>query len=137
MDIRRQQMIITIKEKIVPVLREIGFKGSFPHFRRFKENKIDLITFQFDRNGGGFVIEIATAENEPYKMSYGEIIEEKKLTANHLDNRTRIHPKGLLKNSCVEDWFRYDKTLYFGCIYSKVADQILKNIKLIESIFNN
>nr|WP_268888411.1 DUF4304 domain-containing protein [Heyndrickxia shackletonii] len=42
-------MISALKKIVVPELRERGFKGSFPHFRRIFENKIDLITFQFDK----------------------------------------------------------------------------------------
>jgi hypothetical protein len=47
---------------VVPVLRERGFTGSFPHFRRRRQKGIDLLTFQFDKYGGGFVVEIAVCE---------------------------------------------------------------------------
>jgi hypothetical protein len=50
-----------LKSAVVPKLRSHGFKGSYPHFRRFADERIDLLTFQHDKWGGGFVIEIACA----------------------------------------------------------------------------
>ena len=55
----RTRMIETLNEHVVPVLRERGFKGSFPHFRRPTERGIHLLTFQFDKWGGGFAVEVA------------------------------------------------------------------------------
>ena len=59
-------MISKLKKIVVPGLRERGFKGSFPHFRRISEKKIDLITFQFHRYGGGFVIEVEVCSPEGF-----------------------------------------------------------------------
>jgi hypothetical protein len=132
----RKKMNKALTATVIPKLREIGFKGSFPHFRRVTQIEVHLITFQFDRNGGGFVIEIAKSPNQPFKTSWGAIIEPNKLTAHDLNKRTRIHPKGLLKNSATDDWFRYDKLQsLFGNKYSKVAKQVLKQIELIEELF--
>lgn len=41
----RNQMNEAIREIVIPFLRDKGFSGSFPHFRRHSNNKIDLITF--------------------------------------------------------------------------------------------
>jgi hypothetical protein len=60
----RDNMIIELKSMVVPELRNKRFKGSFPHFRRISEDKIDLITFQFDRYGGGFVVEVGVCPPE-------------------------------------------------------------------------
>ena len=48
----RQAMIAALKSTVVPYLRERGYRGSFPHLRRTSASGVDLITFQFDRNGG-------------------------------------------------------------------------------------
>ena len=37
----------------VPKLRRAGFKGSYPHFRRVKENQIDLVSFLGHSQWGG------------------------------------------------------------------------------------
>ena len=74
----RQKMNSALREKVIPLLREKGFKGSLPHLRRITESDIHLLTFQFDRYGGGFVIEIAKTENRPFKTYWGKTIEPKK-----------------------------------------------------------
>jgi len=82
-----------LKSKVVPVLREMGFKGSMPHFRRVTSSAIELLTFQFDRNGGGFVIEISRCGLEGITMHWGEKIPPNKVTAHdmHPDKRYRIN----------------------------------------------
>jgi len=58
MNPNRKAMDAAIKAIVVPVLREKQFAGSFPHFRRSTTRGMDLLTFQFDRYGGGFILEI-------------------------------------------------------------------------------
>jgi len=132
----RELMNAAIQKYITPELRARGFQGSFPHFRRFVKNEIHLLTFQFDKNGGGFVIEIAKADNKPFKTSSDKIIEPKKLTTHDLDERVRIHPDGLRENSTTDDWFRYDKKSFFEFnIFKKTAYKVLKMLNLNEKVW--
>jgi hypothetical protein len=64
MSAERDQMIATLKEYVLPVLKARGYKGSFPHFRRPTDFAIHLLNFQFDKWGGGFVVEIASCPVE-------------------------------------------------------------------------
>jgi len=59
MSVERDKMIAALKEHVIPVLRERGFKGSFPHFRRLSRRFIHILSFQFSSWGGGFVVEAA------------------------------------------------------------------------------
>ncbi len=52
MILSRDAMIEELKRVAVPVLRSLGFKRSFPHFRRVTDTQIDLLTFQFSMGGG-------------------------------------------------------------------------------------
>lgn len=63
MSTERDKMISSLNKFFVPELRKLNFKGSFPHFRRIENDITNLITFQFDRDGGGFVIELAKGKN--------------------------------------------------------------------------
>ncbi|MDJ0722759.1 MAG: DUF4304 domain-containing protein [Desulfobacterales bacterium] len=118
---------------VVPALRARGFKGSLPHFRRITASHIHLLTFQFDRYGGGFVIEAAIAPNQPFETRWGRIIEPNELSAHDLDARCRIHPSGILENSSTDDWFRYDKrTLFRKNIFKKLAQRACDNLHLAE-----
>jgi hypothetical protein len=55
----RELMDVALKATVVPVLRGSGFTGSYPHFRRVHVTHVDLLTFQFDINEGGFLLEIS------------------------------------------------------------------------------
>jgi hypothetical protein len=61
----RKQMISAIKNILIPSLKSGGFSGSFPHYRRRTTDFYDLVTFEFDKYGGGFVIEIARRNTLP------------------------------------------------------------------------
>jgi hypothetical protein len=60
-----------LKGRVIPTLRQAGFTGSFPHFRRIQGERTDLITFQFDKWGGGFVIEIGCHQGSSFKTYLG------------------------------------------------------------------
>ena len=72
MSVERDKMIQYLKEQVVPVLRSRRFKGSFPHFRRITSERINLMTFQFDKWGGGFVIELANSHPKGFTTSWGK-----------------------------------------------------------------
>lgn len=119
MSIKRDKMIGSLKNIVIPSLRERGFEGTFPHFRRITDKKIDILTFQFDKYGGGFIIEVAVCSPEGYTHHWGEKISPNKVTAYDLPlkNRQRIGDRN--------NWFRYDKLNFFGNIYDKVANKVL------------
>jgi hypothetical protein len=100
-------MEAALKKLVIPALREEGFTGSFPHLRRIKEEGVDLLTFQFDRNGGGFVVETGKGNKEGFTTHWGKHIPATKLTAwdLHPNQRKRIHPG---TDGSTESWFRYD-----------------------------
>ena len=112
MSAERDQMISSLNKLFVPELRKLNFKGSFPHFRRTENDITNLITFQFDRDGGGFVIELANYKGKEYVTYWSEITELKKLTAHHLNQRKRIYPNSENEDNGKESWFRYDKNLF-------------------------
>lgn len=104
----QDRMIDSLKTLVVPDLRKRGFNGSFPHFRRLAPGHIDLLTFQFDRHGGGFVIEISQCGTEGFKTHWGKQIPPSKVSAHdlHPDQRYRIQPGS---EGSTDSWFRYDK----------------------------
>ena len=135
----RKEMDKTLSELVIPVLRQKGFKGSFPHFRRLTADRINLLTFQFDRNGGGFVIEITNCQINGFTTSWGKKIEPNKLTAHDLFNRKRIQSNMDTPNSSTDDWFRYDKKYLFGFgdIYKKVCKDVLSKLDIAEDYWKN
>ncbi|WP_197693865.1 DUF4304 domain-containing protein [Vogesella sp. LIG4] len=81
-----------LKLIFVQRLRDLGFSGLLPHFRRRREAGIDLLTLQFDRNGGGFVVEISRCSPDGVMTHWGKHIPPTKVTAHDLppDRRHRL-----------------------------------------------
>ena len=137
--VERDEMIKKLNEIVVPALRQLNFKGSFPHFRRITSERVNLLTFQFDRNGGVFVIEIANCKPNGFTTSWGQEIKPNKLTAHDLNKRERIQSNMTTPNSSTDDWFRYDKKylLGLGDIYKKVCKDVLSKLGLADNYWKN
>jgi hypothetical protein len=99
------EMILSLKKLFVPALRARGFKGSFPHFRRIRDDRIDLLTVQFDRHGGGFIIEVSKCPPNGYTTHWGKQLPPNKVRAWDLDRRHRV---GSPKPGVDGHWFRFD-----------------------------
>jgi hypothetical protein len=121
----REDMIEALRTEVIPALRDIGFKGSFPHFRRPQAARIDLLTFQFDKWGGGFVVEVATCPATGTTLPWGKQVGPRKVTAHDVGakNRPRLGPAGVLEGH-DDHWFRYDGAV--GVI--EVARQVVAAI---------
>ena len=117
-------MDVALKTAVVPVLRESGFTGSYPHLRRVYVTHVDLLTFQFDVNGGGFVIEVARCGIGGTTSYGGKHIPASKVTAwdIHPDDRLRIKPG---EGSGTDSWFRYESGRY-----DEVASQVLAKLPI-------
>jgi hypothetical protein len=133
----KKEMDKALAETVIPVLRQIGFKGSLPHFRRLTNDRINLLTFQFDRYSGGFVIEIANAQLGDFTTLWGKKIEQKKLTAHDLYKRKRIQSNMDTPNSSTEDWFRYDNKGSKLNIYITVCKDVLSKLSIAEEYWKN
>ena len=133
-------MIKALNIIIVPLLRARHFKGSFPHFRRIKETQIDLLTFQFDRNGGGFVIEISKCPPDGITTAWGEDIPGTKVTAwdTHPNDRLRLQPG---HDGTTKDWFRFDQRpiflLFEKNMYERVAKSVIPFINKADAWWND
>jgi hypothetical protein len=100
----RQEMNEQLKADVVPHLRSLGFRGSFPHFRRVSDSGVDLITFQFRLSGGSFVVEVG--HKAPYKVTaeWENRVPPEKLTAHDVFKRRRIGEKVL---DLSDPWFDF------------------------------
>ena len=131
-------MIESLKEIVIPELRNLNFKGSFPHFRKTENGKTNLLTFQFDRSGGGFIIELANWYEPEYKTSWGKTIKLNKLTAHDLYKRQRIYPDTLTEENGKDSWFRYDRKsiLTFGNKYDRLSKKVIDRIIIMKKYWS-
>jgi Domain of unknown function (DUF4304) len=103
----KTEMERELKASVIPWLRERGFTGAFPHLRRSHQSAIDLLTFQFDRHGGGYVIEVARCPPEGIVTHWGKAIPARNAKAwdVHPSRRKRIQAND---TSGTDGWFRFD-----------------------------
>ena len=116
-----------LRKILVPVLRQRGFTGSLPHFRRAGSDRVDPVTVQFDKWGGGFVVEVAKAPADGFTTHWGEKIAPGKLKVHdlHPNQRLRLGVKGLED----DHWFRYDT----GRSSEAVAREVVSCLEQAES----
>jgi len=79
-----------LKAKVVPILKQKGFKGTYPHFRRITEKKIDILAFLFGQWGPQFYVEIAVAPSKGVTLLNRKHFPPEIVKHNHCGHRRRI-----------------------------------------------
>jgi hypothetical protein len=92
-----------LERDVFPALAERGFRGKWPHLRRLGGKRIDLLSFQFDKWGGGFCVEVACCPATAPVDWTGRRVAAARITAQHLRERVRLGPR-----LGGDHWFRYD-----------------------------
>ena len=90
MNERRREIDVVLKTMCVPLLRELGFKGSFPHFHRSVGAHVDLLTFQFRLDGSSFIVEISYADAARKNVYFRPETSVAKLRASATTKRHRL-----------------------------------------------
>ena len=107
----RDEMYDELKRDVIPALREIGFKGSMPHFHRISDHDhVNLVTFQFASGGGSFVVEIGFADQERENVYFGKNTPAKKLKVSQTTVRRRLGAD----DDSSDYWFAYEGARPFG-----------------------
>jgi hypothetical protein len=119
---KRQKIDQAIKDITIPFLREKGFKGSLPHFRRQMSDRINLLTFQHSLYDTKFVVEIANCPPNGITTYWGKEIPKNKVTAHDMGHRQRLGSK---KHN-TDYWFDYGKISLFTDVNKKMAKELLK-----------
>ena len=124
----RDEMNKALRSRLLPALRLRGFRGSLPHFRRVGPEAIDLLTVQFDRHGGGFIVEIARCELHGTTTHWGKHIPPSEVSAHNLhpDRRHRLGSPGPGQDG---HWFRFDD----GSRAESVAEDLVARLAEADS----
>ena len=119
-------MITALQKWVVPVLRAEGFQGTFPDFRRLTQREVHLLSFQFNKWGGSFVVEVASCPAEGITTHWGEHIPGTAAKA------TNVHPSLRLRLASSGEqqdyWFRSDGRFRWNP-YEKAAKAVLPYLK--------
>ena len=106
----RKEMERALKEAFIPELRKRGFKGSMPHFRRIRPDRVDYLTVQFYSAGGGFVVEIAKSGPNGKEEGFGSELPVEKLTVQYFAKRLRLGSTP--EQGIADHWFEFGRKSY-------------------------
>jgi Domain of unknown function (DUF4304) len=87
---KREKMDEALKHSVMPLLRILGFRGSYPHFRRKTDERVDVLGFQFSNWGPAFYVEIGVADVDGYTWSDGTHFPAKTIKHYECPSSTRI-----------------------------------------------
>ena len=120
---KRKKMDIALKEITIPFLKEQGFKGSYPHLRREKDSKLNLLTFQFSISTPKFVVEISNCPVDGFITSWGEYLKPAQCRVSYMRDSLRI---GSLRHK-KDYWYDFEKDSFFTNVYKTRAKEVVEN----------
>ena len=104
----RKQIETELKNHCIPLLREHGFKGSFPNLYKENDGFVFLINFQFYSSGGSLCINLGYADPNRQNVYYQKETEIKKLRVSQTTERIRLGAE----KAGDDKWFSFGKTSY-------------------------
>src|SRR6266566_8553956 len=127
-------MIQALKEVVIPDLRERGFQGSFPHFRRRSGAVLHLLSFQFNRHGGSFAGEVGRCSSDGLQWPLDKRLPASQVTVFHLHWKERLRLGAI--PSGTDHWFKFDQLLESDR-HNKAARAVLPYLdSMVDSCWN-
>lgn len=133
-----QIMKAMLHDSVIKDLFERGFVGKWPHFRRENKDYIELISFDINKYGGSFTVELSAVFPLSERKNY---VPRDGLTPdliNVWDTNERYSLKGMYDGRfCYRDLYR-KRILCFGMDYIDVPEtgadafQVPKGYKLVQ-----
>jgi len=116
-----QVMREELKLVVTDYLRQQGFKGSIPTFRRESDGSFQILNFQFSKYGGSFAVNLSLLEPND-QFSNLPLSKQKILASRRLGSLSRH-----LKNKQNQDyWFKFVKGIFFPTYsYKKAAQEFI------------
>jgi hypothetical protein len=139
-------MDMALKAVVVPWLRQRGFTGSLPHFRRRLPDRIDLIWFQHWKASGSFCVDVARCGPDGLTTLWGKQIPAAKVTAPDvatwvasLDGPLTTEARTRLRPGDNDHWFIYGPQDFdedYGAVeppehYERIAQDALRLIEAL------
>lgn len=101
-----------LKRALLPELKLLGFDGTSSSFQRKSDKALDLLSIQYWKYGGQFILEFARRERGDLHTSWGEVIPEERLDVAHTSPTQRARLQR--KDDTSEEVFRGFKFEGFG-----------------------
>ncbi len=87
-----------LKRHWLPELSRLGFVGKTSTFQRLEAESQDLLSLQYWKYGGEFILEFARRSRGPFATSWGSIVPEVEMEVTYLNplDRARLQQAGPL-----------------------------------------
>ncbi len=103
----------------LPSLTRLGFSGRTSTFHRLERDAQDLLSLQYWKYGGEFILEFARRPRGPFSTIWGTVVPEEKMEVSHLNplDRARLqqieplageHLRGFAFHSFEDDYSKYE-----------------------------
>ena len=123
-----------LKSELVPVLKNAGFSGTFPRFRRKSGAVLHFLSVQYNTAATAFFLEFGSHPSGPVVTSWGELVPEEKLILEHImfESRARLQAR-TNGGSLVEDWFEFGDFGQDVDAYLKLAASVAAMLPQVET----
>ncbi len=99
-----QKMKSALNKLVIPKLLEQGFEGEYPHYKKIYDDRIELLSFQTNKWGNSFTVEVSTvflpSSNRDSNVIGSEIPPIEELNVWNTNNRYRL-------DGTFDGWFYY------------------------------
>lgn len=99
----RDIMLKALNKTVIKDLKSQGFIGKYPHFKKVKENCIELVDFQTNKYGGSFTVEVSAVFPESKVTNLGDLsvaVDVDKVDVSCTNERYRLE-------GMFDGWFYY------------------------------
>ena len=112
-----------LKKSVIAPLLEQGFAGKWPHFRRVHASYIELLTFQLNKYGGSFTVELSAVFPNRNEKNYTDRADLALEKINVWDTNRRYRLPGMYNG-----WFYYrdlykKHSIFWGTEYLDVSEK--------------
>lgn len=112
-----------LRTAVITPLMEQGFSGKWPHFRKVHPDHIVLLTFQTNKYGGSFTVELSAVFPFSQNKNYSECDSISLDKLNVWDTNRRYRLRGM-----YDGWFHYrnlygKRTIFSGTDYLSVSEK--------------
>ena len=134
-----------LKRHWLPELARLGFAGNTSTFQRLEPDAQDLLSLQYWKYGGEFILEFARRTRGPFATSWGTVVLEEKMEVAYLNplDRARLqqieplageHLRGFTFSAFGDDYSKYEELAVQVAALMPAVDAWLCHGELTEHI---
>ena len=123
-------MMLAFDGVTIPGLHHRGFDGTFPHFRRKRGDRLDVLRVTIDDAGGSFVVDLGQAGADGLAQGDWTSLAVDEITVAHLDRaaRYRLHPGFFSRSFKFGPHYYHPSHVFPAEFYERIARKTLARL---------